>query len=603
VSKHVIGGKVRGLRKLKGSSAGPITKTTSDLGARTRRNGFKAGASTLPAAREPRRTWRDVASAEPLADDPRQFVQDALRYARRTAEDPSAASMHARMACERFIRDHDEAQRPDSQWSFDDLAALKAMVFTSQMPNIKGPEAGKPIRLMDWQKLVYANVFGFKERATGGRRFRQGVVYVPKGNGKTTISAPLAMYMTFGEGEGGAEGYAAAVTRDQARILFETAQNMVRRSDDMRKRWGVGVLTNSIFQERTASRLVPISSDAKALDGLNVAVAVCDEIGSHRTPEVYAALSTAMGKRTQPFLLSISTATQNNAGIGRQLWDYSLRVLQGVQTDERLFSIIFSIDDTDDPWEEPTWIKANPAWGRLRSAGRDPRDHAAGQEQPVARGFRQDAPSERVDRSRRATVLDPSVDALRRPGSEARRPRRSRVPSRARPRLEDRPRRARRRLPGDAGRGCSLHRRLSLLLERGSRDGARNASYPGWANANELIITPGNETDFATIEDDVVEWFRRFRVLSMAYDPWRTTQLAQRLQSSSVPVVEFRATRNPFPLRPANSRPRSAPDASATTATDPSRGASATSSVTPTPATTSIRARRDRRTRSTEPSR
>ena len=86
------------------------------------------------------------------------------------------------------------------------------------------------------------------------------VIYVPKGNGKTTIAAPIALYCTFGEGEGGAEGYAAAVTRDQARILFDTAQNMCKRRDEMRGELGIGVQVNSIYQERTASKFIPISS-------------------------------------------------------------------------------------------------------------------------------------------------------------------------------------------------------------------------------------------------------------------------------------------------------------------------------------------------------
>lgn len=479
-------------------------------------------------------------------DDPREYANQALDYARRTVDDPSAASLHARLACERFLRDHDAAQKPDSQWSFDELAALKAMVFASQMPNIKGPEAGKPLRLMAWQKFVYANVFGFKERATGARRFRQGVVYVPKGNGKTTISAPLALFMTFGEKEGGAEGYAAAVTRDQARILFETAQNMVRRSDDIRSRWEVGVLTNSIFQERTASRFIPISSDAKALDGLNVAVAVCDEIGSHRTPEVYEALSTAMGKRKQPFLLSISTATQNNAGIGRQLWDYSLRVLQRVQDDERLFAIIYSIDDTDDPWEEPTWIKANPAWGvsvqpdAIRAIMRQARNNPSQEASARTRHLNVWIGADEQLFSTRSWTLCADRDL----------------------KIED-----------FDGRECHLALDLASRTDLAAlvavfpetRDGevhytvfcrcylneaavmeARNASYPGWAQANELIITPGNETDFQTIEDDTLDWFRRFHVVSMAYDPWRTTQLAQRLQNSNVPVIEFRSNTQSF---------------------------------------------------------
>src|SRR5215467_3322479 len=253
-----------------------------------------------------------------MSDDPTGFITDARRYADELAAGTIPASQHARLAAQRFIRDYSAASRPDTEFEFRPDLATAAMLFTSAMKNIKGPEAGKPIRLMPWQKFVFANIFGFVERGTDVRRFRQGSVFVPKGNGKTTISAPLALYMTFGEAEGGAEGYAAAVTRDQARILFDTAQNMVRRSEEIRREWGVGVLTNAIFQRESASRFVPISSDAKGLDGLNVTVAVCDEIGSHRTSEVYDALITAMGKRTQPFLLSISTATGNTAGIGKQ---------------------------------------------------------------------------------------------------------------------------------------------------------------------------------------------------------------------------------------------------------------------------------------------
>ncbi len=90
------------------------------------------------------------------------------------------------------------------------------------------------------------------------------------------------------------------------------------------------------------------------LDGVgsNVQIAVCDEIASHKTSEVYDVLLTAMGKRRYPMLLAISTVTGNNVGIGKQLWDYAVRVLEGAQADERLFALIYSIDAEDDPWEE-----------------------------------------------------------------------------------------------------------------------------------------------------------------------------------------------------------------------------------------------------------
>src|SRR6185437_414784 len=172
-----------------------------------------------------------------------------------------------------------------------------------------------------------------------------------------------------------------------ARILFDTGREMVRRSPEIGRRYGVEALANAIWQERTSSQFRPISSDAKALDGLNVQIAVCDEIASHKTSEVYDVLLTAMGKRRNPLLLAISTATGNNAGVGKQLWDYAVRVLESTQADERLFALIYSIDPEDDPWEETSWIKANPSWGQavqpeairaiMRQARNNPAQEAA----------------------------------------------------------------------------------------------------------------------------------------------------------------------------------------------------------------------------------
>jgi phage terminase large subunit-like protein len=75
---------------------------------------------------------------------------------------------------------------------------------------------------------------------------------------------------------------------------------------------------------------------------------------------------------------------------------------------------------------------------------------------------------------------------------------------------------------------------------------ARNPSYPGWAADGFLTVTPGNETDFGTIESDILDLCRRFDVQSVAYDPWAATQLAQRLGGEGVPVFEFRANTQNF---------------------------------------------------------
>lgn len=476
-----------------------------------------------------------------------EFVRDALTYAEAVACGRQAVSEHARLACERFLKEHEAAQKPGNEWEFREDLANRAMLFASLLPNIKGPKAGKPLELMDWQKLVYSNIFGFVERGTKIRRFRQGVVYVPRGNGKTTIAAPIVLYATFLESEGGAEGYAAAVTRDQARLLFEVAQQMVRRTPQMQREFGVGTLTNAIFQESTGSRFVPISSDAKALDGLNVQVAVCDEIGSHKTSEVYDALLTAMGKRSQPFLLSISTATGNNAGIGKTLWDYGLRVLRQNAQDDRFFALIYSIDDTDDPWDEATWIKANPGWGvtvqpdAIRAIMRQARNNPA---------------QEAAARTRHLNVwigADEALFSMRAWNACAN-------PSLSLDQFEGR--RCHLALdlasktdlaalaivfPDYDGDGKSTYAAFArCYLNESAVMDARNASYPGWAAEGELVITPGDETDYGIIEADILDLCRRFHVESLAYDPWGSTQMAQRLTGDGVPCVEFRATTQNF---------------------------------------------------------
>ena len=474
-------------------------------------------------------------------------VGRAVVYAESVVAGSVPAGQAVRWACERFLRDYADATMGHGPWTFNANLAEAAMLFAEQLPNIKGPLAGQKLRLMDWQCFVYANLFGFLDRADNSRRFRQAVIFVPRGNGKTTLAAPISLYLTFCEGEGGAEGYAAAVTREQARILFEAAQQMVSRNADFQRAFGVRALSNSIFQERSGSRFQPISSDAKALDRLNVHVAVCDEIGSHKTSEVYDVLLTAMGKRTHPMLLSISTATGNNTGIGKQLWDYALRVLAGAQTDDRLFGLIYTIDEGDDVWDEASWIKANPSWGvtvqpdAVRAIMRQARNNPA---------------QEAAARTRHLNVWVGADEALfsTRSWREAADP----------------------AMTLDAQEGAECHLALDLasktdlaalaiVLPARDDDGrmtyrafckaylndaavleARNPSYPGWAAEGFLTVTPGNETDFATIEDDILDLCRRFRVGSVAFDPWGSTQLAQRLSAEGVPMVEYRANTQSF---------------------------------------------------------
>lgn len=468
----------------------------------------------------------------------------ARRWAERAAGDAGECRM-VRIAAQRFVADVDACLRGDGAWSWQPELAEGAMVFAANLPNIKGPEAGKPLRLMDWQRFIYANLFGFTERVRPRvRRFRQGTVWVPRGNGKTTVAAPIALALTFIEGEGGAEGYAAAVTRDQARILFDVALQMTKRAPRFQSHAGVGVSANAIYQERTASRFVPISSDAKALDGLNVQIAVCDEIGSHKTSEVYDVLLTAMSKRLQPLLLSISTATGNNGGIGKQVWDYGTRVLDGIDDDDRLFAMIYAPDEKDDIWDEGVWRKVNPGWGQtvqpeaFRSTAKQARNNAAQENAFKTRHLNIWVGADEALFSTRAWLecRDPALSLEQFAGHECHLglDLASRTDLAAIGIVFPLP-------GGDDGKPHYAVFAQSFINDAAVSE-QRNPSYPGWVRDGQLIVTEGNETDFGQIEESVADLCARFNVLSVGVDPWNATQMKQRLMARGVPVIDMRPT-------------------------------------------------------------
>ena len=471
------------------------------------------------------------------------LVVRGVRYAERVVTGEIVAGRYVRLACHRFLADLKAAERPRSRWRFDVDAACKPMRLAELLPNIKGPQAGRPIRLMEWQCWIFSNLFGFVDRKTGARRFRQACVFCPRGNGKTSMAAPMAIYLTFLEGEGGAEGYAAAVTRDQARILWDVAKAMVERTPALAGRFGVATSKNSIYQPSSASKFVSISSDAKALDGLNVHIAVCDEIASHRTANVYDVLLTALGKREQPLLISISTATGNNAGIGRKLHDYAQKILEGSLKDERFFGVVYAADPDDPVWDEATWIKANPGWGITVQ----PEAIAA-----IANQARS-SPAQEIAFKTRHLNLWTSADSSLFLMEAWQRCKKASL------RLED--------FEGmECYAGVDLSSKIDMtsaalifpLREPGeptryaifSRSwlpeatvaAARNASYPDWARTGALTVTEGEVIDFEAVEGFLLDAADRFDLRSVGYDPWSAKQMAQRMTNAGIPMVEVRQT-------------------------------------------------------------
>lgn len=501
--------------------------------------------ATIARELEPELNVRDADLVELAAHFPN--VAEGFQYARDVLAGVVPACVEVRLACERHERDL-IASEEDFAYRFDAHKAERALRAIQKFREVKGPRAGLRLRLGPWQRFIYASVFGWVEKETQLRRFHYVFIAVPRGNGKSTSVAPIALYMLALDGEGGAEVYAAAVTREQARIVFAMAQFMARGDREFRERYGVIVEKHQITQESTASTFSPLSRDADALDGKNVHLAILDELAKHKTREVHDVLVTGAGKRPQPLILGITTAASNQSGIGFEQWRYTQKILRRERSDERYFGIIYTIDEEDD-WRDPAvWQKANPNW----NVSVMPHAIAALAERAQNVPSQQNAFKQKhLNVWTNAAVLWLSANAWSACADPALR--------------ED----------DFKGEECVIGLDLAAKIDLAAKvrvfmrlvEGVEhyyvfarfylpeatvaesaNASYFGWAHDGWIKACAGETVDQALIEEELLADAEKFSVMDLAYDPWQALNLVSRLDKAGLPCIEYRPTLANFSL-------------------------------------------------------
>jgi phage terminase large subunit-like protein len=248
-------------------------------------------------------------------------------------------------------------------WYDSEAAHLAIDFFPRFLRHIKGRIAGQPYELNPWERDVVATLFGWK-RKDGTRRYREAMIAVPRKNNKTTLCAGLALFTLFCDKEEGAEIYCAAASRDQARMVFDTAANMVRRSPQLQRRAHIVDTTSRIVLQNTASYIRAIAAEATTAHGFNAHTVIMDELHTQPSRELYDVLKTSMGARRQPLMISITTAGHDRESICYEVWDYARKVRDGVVDDPHFLPVIYEADEDDD-WTDPkVWEAANPNYGR-----------------------------------------------------------------------------------------------------------------------------------------------------------------------------------------------------------------------------------------------
>jgi phage terminase large subunit-like protein len=288
-----------------------------------------------------------------------------LSYAEDVLKGKAPACQWVRLACARHMEDLERYAAKDAPFYFDANAAERVCEIVQRFPHIRGiwAKEQKRITLEPWQAFILMSVFGWKSTATKARRFRVVYIEVPRKNAKSTLTSALGNYLLACDGEEGAHIVSAANTREQAKLVFTDAQFMARKQPGFLDRFGVTVLAHTIIQQETAGKFEALSAEHSNLDGLNIHAALVDELHAHPTRGLWDVLQTAIGSRTQPLIWAITTAGVNRASVCYDQHNYVIDILQKRIADDAYFGIIYTIDDGDDPWDEKSWIKANPNYG------------------------------------------------------------------------------------------------------------------------------------------------------------------------------------------------------------------------------------------------
>ena len=416
----------------------------------------------------------------------------------------------------------------------------------------QGKWAGKPLDPDPWQvAYIIGPVFGYvrwDDEAEGYVRIvRKLYVDVPRRNGKTTLSGGIAMYLMAADGEPGAQVYAAATNERQARYTFDPIRTIAERAPALKG--NVKAFTKKITHPASGSYFTVVSSVAEALHGANVHGGIIDELHVHKSPDLVETIETGTGSRRQPLVATITTADE---GKQESIYDRKRQYIEQLARrslhDPDTYGVVWGADESDDPFAEATWRRANPGYGVSPSAAYLRGAAAEAQQSPadLAKFLRLHL-GIRTKQNTRFLTLEAwdnnagMVDEKRLKGRET-----------------------------WGGLDLASTSDLCALcwLFPNERDDSLEAIWrfwtpeanlraldkrtagaaSRWVREGFLVATPGNVADY----DYIIEQIRRdrdfFNVKSIGYDPWNASHLTTMLTAERAPLVKVRqgfVTMNP----------------------------------------------------------
>ena len=397
----------------------------------------------------------------------------------------------------------------------------------------QGAHAGKPFLLLPWQLYLVANLYGWK-RADGTRRYRQAHVLIPRKAGKTELAAAISLYHLIADDEPTPEVIGIARDREQARLCLSRAKSMCLQEPRLKGK--VEIYQSRITNPSVFGAYKILSADAPGAHGLNVSACIADEIHSMEDRrELWEAVLTSMGARAQPLMLSITTSGTLRTSLEFDLFQYSLKICEGVIENSSFLPCLHYAPENAD-WKLPaTWKLANPSIGSIVPLSWYAEEAKRADDQPsFETPFRTYYLCQHITASSRWLKMS-DWDACRADFDEAT--------------LKDLPC----YLGIDLGQTNDLSSIAAVWLDgekmylkswnyapamgvaiRARRDGV---PYLEWERRKWLTVTEGDSTDYNYILAQVKMLAQKNKVKMVGYDPYNAQNVGNDLEAAGIKVV------------------------------------------------------------------
>ncbi len=423
---------------------------------------------------------------------------------------------------------------------FDEGKAKRTVDFINCLKHTKGKWRGQPFELLPWQEAIIRNVFG-TVKENGYRQYNTAYVEIPKKNGKSELAAGVALYMTCGDNEWGAEVYGCASDRQQASIVFDVAVDMVEQCPALKKRIKPVMSVKRLVYKPTNSFYQVLSAEAYTKHGLNVHAVIFDELHSQPNRELFDVMTKGSGDaRTQPLFFLITTAGTDRHSVCFEQHQKAEDILQGRKIDPTFYPVIYGASDDADWSSEDVWKKANPSLGHTIDIEKVRNAYLSAKDNPAEENiFRQLRLNQWVKQSTRWMQME-KWDACAFPVDE------------------------RELLGRECYGGLDLSSSIDItafvlvfpprndtekyiflpyfwipeenMIRRVRRD---HVPYDVWEKQGFLQTTEGDVIHYGFIENVIDDLGKKFHIKEIAFDRWGAVQMVQNLEGLGFTVVPF----------------------------------------------------------------